>query len=111
LDLLEITDTSGEKYRVLNMVCLGTCFQQAEVVKIGAGQASSRDCLNSFARRWVAWAVRIVCDRGLHNRGVFQQYIRMNAAYKCIMFHWSAQSLLGGEQNDMVQGYVLSCCI
>ena len=24
LDLLEITDTCGEKYQVLNMVCLGT---------------------------------------------------------------------------------------
>jgi hypothetical protein len=44
------------------------------VVKIGAGQASSRDCPNSFVPRWVAWAgvpVSIVCDRGLHNRGVF----------------------------------------
>jgi hypothetical protein len=74
LDLLKITDTS--KYQVLNMVCLGTCFQQAEVVKIGAGQASSCDCMNSFFRRWVVWAgvpVSIVWDRGLHNRGVFQQ--------------------------------------
>ena len=44
------------------------------MVKIGAGQASSRDCPNSFVPRWVAWAgvrVSIVCDRGLHNRGVF----------------------------------------
>ena len=47
-------------------------------MKVGAGQASSRDCLNSFIRRWIAWAgipVSIVCDRGLHNRGVFQQYM------------------------------------
>ena len=78
LDLLEITNTCGEKYQVFNMVRLGTCFQQAEVIKIGAGQASTRDCLNSFIPRWVAWAgvsVFIVCDRGLHNRGVFQQYM------------------------------------
>ena len=60
------------------MVCIGTCFQQAEVVKVGAGQASSRSCLDAFMKRWFSWAghpVAIMYDRGLHNRGVLQQYM------------------------------------
>ena len=60
------------------MVCIGTCFQQAEVVKVGAGQASSRSCLDALIKRWFSWAghpVAIMCDRGLHNRGVLQQYM------------------------------------
>ena len=36
IDVLELTDVTGQKYQVLNMVCIGTCFQQAEVVKVGA---------------------------------------------------------------------------
>ena len=46
IDILELTDVTGQKYQVLNMVCIGICFQQAEVVKVGAGQASSRSCLD-----------------------------------------------------------------
>ena len=73
IDVLELTDVTGQKYQVLNMVCIGTCFQQAEVVKVGAGQASSRSCLDALMKRWFSWAghpVAIMCDRGLHNRGV-----------------------------------------
>ena len=78
IDVLELTDVTGQKYQVLNMVCIGTCFQQAEVVKVGAGQASSRSCLDALIKRWFSWAghpVAIMCDRGLHNRGVLQQYM------------------------------------
>ena len=78
IDVLELTDVTGQKYQVLNMVCIGTCFQQAEVVKVGAGQASSRSCLDALMKRWFSWAghsVAIMCDRGLHNRGVLQQYM------------------------------------
>ena len=32
IDVLEILDTDGAKYQVLNMICLGTCFQLAEVL-------------------------------------------------------------------------------
>ena len=32
IDVLEILDADGVKYQVLNMICLGTCFQPAEVV-------------------------------------------------------------------------------
>ena len=27
IDVLELTDVTGQKYQVLNMVCIGTCFQ------------------------------------------------------------------------------------
>ena len=73
IDVLELTDVTGQKYQVLNMVCIGTCFQQAEVVKVGAGQPSSRSCLDVLMKRWFSWAghpVAIMCDRGLHNRDV-----------------------------------------
>jgi len=76
IDVLELTDVTGQKYQVLNMVCIGTCFQQAEVVKVGAGQASSRSCLDALIKRWFSWAghpVAIMCDRGLHN--LLQQYM------------------------------------
>ena len=56
----------------------GTCFQQAEIGKVGAGQASSRSCLDALMKRRFSWAghpVAIMCDRGLHNRGVLQQYM------------------------------------
>ena len=56
IDVLELTDVTGQKYQVLNMVCIGTCFQQAEVVKVGAGQASSRSCLDALTKRWFSWA-------------------------------------------------------
>ena len=81
IDLLELTDTIGQKYQVLNMICLGTCFQMAEVVKVGPGQASSKTCLDALMRRWISWAgnpVALVCDRGLHNRGVIAKYMDEN---------------------------------
>ena len=51
------------------MVCLGTCFQLVEIVRVGDGEA--------IQRRWTSWAglpVVLRCDRGLHNRTVLAQY-------------------------------------
>ena len=78
IDVLELTDTMGQKYQVLNMVCMGTTFQLAEVVKVGAGQPSSHACLSALQKRWFAWAghpVNLFCDRGLHNRGILAKYL------------------------------------
>ena len=33
IDILEILDANGTKFQVLNMICLGTCFQLCEVVR------------------------------------------------------------------------------
>ena len=45
-------------------------------MKVGAGQASSRSCLDALIKRWFSWAGHpVACDRGLHNRGVLQQYM------------------------------------
>ena len=35
IDLLEVIDIDGTKFQVLNMVCVGTTFQSAHVVRQG----------------------------------------------------------------------------
>eukprot|EP00435_Cladocopium_sp_Y103_P068333 s119_g31.t1 len=78
IDLFEVRDSIGNKFQVLNMVDVGTSFQLTEVIKVGAGQASSKDCLTALEKRWVSWAghpMNLVCDRGLHNRGILAQYM------------------------------------
>ena len=60
------------------MICLGTCFQLAEVVRAGPGQPTSARCLEAIKKRWISWAGNpstVQCDRGLHNRGVLAQYM------------------------------------
>ena len=69
IDVLEILDADGAKYQVLNMICLGTCFQLAEVVRAGPGQPTSARCLEATKKRWISWAGNpstVHCDRGLH---------------------------------------------
>ena len=39
-----------------NMICLGTCFQLAEVVRAGPGQPTSARCLEAIKKRWISWA-------------------------------------------------------
>ena len=78
IDVLEILDADGAKYQVLNMICLGACFQLAEVVRAGPGQPTSARCLEAIKKRWISWAGNpstVQCDRGLHNRGVRAQYM------------------------------------
>ena len=78
IDVFEVHDISGDKFQVLNMVCLGTTFQLCEVVRFGAGQPSSAECLKALRKRWFSWCghpVNIACDRGLHNRGVMKKYM------------------------------------
>ena len=78
IDLFEVIDIDGAKFQVLNMVCVGTTFQQAHVVRQGPGQCSSSTCLKALQERWFSWAghpVQIICDRGLRNRGVLQKYM------------------------------------
>ena len=78
IDVFEIVDMSGSKFQVLNMVDLGTTFQLCEVVRSGAGQPSSNECLKALQKRWFSWCghpVNLMCDRGLHNRGVLAKYM------------------------------------
>ena len=77
VDLIEIADAVSNKYIPLNMVDMGTCFQLCEVIRAGTGQASAARCLEVLRKRWLSWAgylTQVVCDRGLHNRGIFQGY-------------------------------------
>ena len=69
IDVREILDADGAKYQVLNMICLGTCFQLAEVVRAGPGQPTSARCLEAIKKRWISWAGNPSteqCDRGLY---------------------------------------------
>ena len=78
IDVFEVIDIDGAKFQVLNMVCVGATFQLAHVVRQGPGQCSSSTCSKASQDRWFSWAghpVQIICDRGLHNRGVLQKYM------------------------------------
>ena len=58
----------------MNILDLGTTFQQVVLLRQGHGSPSSRECLDSFVSLWVGWAgwpQTLSCDRGVHNRGVF----------------------------------------
>ena len=92
IDLLEVVDIDGTKFQVLNMVCVGTTFQLAHVVRQGPGQCSSSACLKALQDRWFSWAghpVQIICDRGLH--GVLQKYMAMGE-HNIPVFHTPLES-------------------
>ena len=77
IDVLEIKDVADEPYLCLNILDLGTTFQQEVLLRQGHGSQSSRECLDSFVSLWVGWAgcpQTLSCDRGVHNRGVFCTY-------------------------------------
>ena len=74
IDVLEVKDIADETYLCLNILDLGTTFQQVVLMRQGHGSPSSRECLDSFVSLWVGWAgwpQTLSCDRGVHNRGVF----------------------------------------
>ena len=56
IDLLEVVDIKGQKYMVMNMVCIGTTFQLCHVVRVGHGQCSSSTALGALQTRWFSWA-------------------------------------------------------
>ena len=74
IDIFEVKDSNGQRYSVLNLVCLGTTFQQAILVREGGGQLPSSQCYELFETHWAQWAgypKEVISDRGLHNRGSF----------------------------------------
>lgn len=71
IDLLEIKDSTGAVYTCLNMVDMGTTFQQLHVIRKGHN-ATSAQVIKTLSDRWFSWSgfpKQIVCDRGLHFRG------------------------------------------
>ena len=77
IDVFEIVDAGGSKFQVLK-VDLGMTFQLCEIVRSGQGQPSSSECLKALQKRWFSWSghpVNLMCDRGLHNRGVLSKYM------------------------------------
>ena len=78
VDVLDIKDTAGTIFDILNVVDYGSTFQQAFIVREAEvhGQPTSSSCLDAFVKGWVrpfGWPKLLAADRGLHNRGVFWQ--------------------------------------
>eukprot|EP00973_Karenia_brevis_P095289 12426664-Karenia_brevis.AAC.1 len=74
VDALDIKDTRGRLYNILNAADYGTTFQQAWIVREADvhGNPSSSSCLKAFVHgwtRWAGWPEKVACDRGTHNRG------------------------------------------
>ena len=71
--MLEVIDIDGAKIQVLNI-----CGDRISIGACCAGQCSSGAFLKALQDRWFSWAghpAQIICDRGLHNRGVLQKYM------------------------------------
>ena len=71
VDVLEVTDSAGTHYDILNCVCYGTTFQQAWIVREARtnGVPSSASCLDAFVKGWVrpyGWPKYLAGDRGTH---------------------------------------------
>ena len=76
--MLEVKDSAGKIFDILNIVDYGTTFEQAFIVRESEvnGVPSSSKCLEAFVNGWVrpfGWPKSVAVDRGTHNRGVFNQ--------------------------------------
>ena len=81
VDALEVSDANDTKYTLLNVVCMGSTFQQVYLVREGGGTPTSSSCIQALVSGWVGWAgwfKKLVCDRGTHNRGVFMSTLCAN---------------------------------
>ncbi len=56
VDVLEIKDADGHRFSCLNIIDMGTTFQQVIVLVDGGGTPSSQQCIDAFMDRWVCWA-------------------------------------------------------
>ena len=98
IDVFELLDAEGTKFQVLNMICLGTCFQLAEIVRQGSGTPSSAKCLDALKRRWMTWA-------GHPTNYPLRPWIAQPRhigeldgrpwCFKCIMHHWRHRKAIG----------------
>ncbi|CAE7249187.1 RE2 [Symbiodinium natans] len=78
IDCMEVKDVDGTRDTAVNMVDMGTSFQQVALIKSGGGNPSARQCLQVFMERWVSWAghpQHVVVDRGTQFKGEFAGYM------------------------------------
>ena len=52
MDVPEIKDVADEPFLCLNILDLGTTFQQVVLLRQGHGSPSSRECLECFVSLW-----------------------------------------------------------
>ena len=77
-DSLEIKDSEGKRYTVLNFVDLGANFQQAIILKAGGGNPTAQACLTALQDHWFHWAGLhkvFIADRGTSFRGELATYL------------------------------------
>ena len=77
VDAFEMVDSVGMRFSILNVVCMGTTYDQAWIVRESEnlGSPSSHAYLQAFVHGWTRWAgwPRLVRRaRGTHNRTVWQ---------------------------------------
>ena len=58
VDLIEIVDSVGMRFSILNAVCMGSTYDQAWIVRESEtlGSPSSRACPRAFVHGWRRWA-------------------------------------------------------
>ena len=74
IDVDYVYDYDNVTIMLLNIVDLGTGFQMQTYLRTGKGTPKSSECYDAFMQSWVSWAgypEKLICDRGLNNRGVF----------------------------------------
>ena len=92
---------ADEPYLCINILDLGTTFQQVVLLRQGHGSPSSRECLDSFVSLWVSWAgwpQTLSCDRGVHNRGVFARTLAQHGSCSASQA-WRAPSKSDAEAD------------
>ena len=88
IDVLEIKDVADEPYLCLNILDLGTTFQQVVLLRQGHGSPSSRECLDSFVSLWVGWAgwpQALSCDRGVESPEQIGRVERHGGLFKAVL--------------------------
>jgi len=84
IDVLEVRDADGVRYSVMSVLCQGTLYHAAAIVRDGGGTPSSQKCLNKLNSIWIQWAGwprAVVTDRGLHNRGAMSRALVAHGVY------------------------------
>ena len=58
VDVFEIVDSVGSLFSIIDVVCMGTTYDEAWIVRGSEtlGSPSSHACLRAFVHSWTRWA-------------------------------------------------------
>ena len=114
LDIFEVKDAAGHRYSVPSLVCAGTTFHVAGVVRAGGGTPSSRTCFHMFTTRWASWAgwpEMVTTDRGLRNRGEYAAGLQQRRIVLRQVGLESPQQLGCGERHGGLLKQMIQKCV